>query len=79
MRRTFFPLRAIPAASEIAVEVLPTPPFCDAIETIIVQSVIKNSWLREYSQRLLSFTFRVGEQAAFCQVGTDAPGGAEQK
>jgi hypothetical protein len=36
MRRTFLPLRAIPAEREMLDEVLPTPPFCDAIEKIIL-------------------------------------------
>lgn len=34
-RRTRLPLRPNPAASETEVEVLPVPPFCEAIETII--------------------------------------------
>jgi hypothetical protein len=39
IRRTFLPLRAKPAASEMLVEVLPVPPFWLAIEiTIIVNS-----------------------------------------
>jgi hypothetical protein len=31
IRRTFLPLRARPAESEIEVDVLPVPPFCEAI------------------------------------------------
>ena len=36
MSRTRLPRRARPAASEIEVLVLPVPPFCDAMEMIIV-------------------------------------------
>src|SRR6266700_832558 len=35
MRSIFFPFRASPAAREMLVVVLPVPPFCEAIETII--------------------------------------------
>src|SRR5260221_10417255 len=35
MRSIFFPFRANPAARDMLVVVLPVPPFCEAIETII--------------------------------------------
>src|SRR6185437_9125201 len=78
IRRTLLPFRARPAASEIAVDVLPTPPFWDAIDTIIVQSALENSRLEEYPQLLWSFSSRIREQAVFvkgvnCRSVCDIP------
>src|SRR5438270_6570568 len=45
MRSTFFPFRASPAAREMLVVVLPVPPFCEAIETIIRSvNILKATW-----------------------------------
>src|SRR5436309_1065294 len=40
IKRTRLCWRANPAAKEMAVEVFPTPPFCEATEIIIVHSIL---------------------------------------
>lgn len=46
IRSTFLPLRAIAAEMEMLEEVLPTPPFCDAIENFINKlNLTKTQWV----------------------------------
>ena len=58
IRRVFLPLRAIPAASEIAVLVFPTPPFCEAIAIIMVSIDESQNWVF----RLTFYDYRIGNR-----------------
>ena len=63
MRSTFLFLRANPAAKEMAVEVFPTPPFCEATEIIIVHSIFGKLF-----HRVLSANFVLALTIAECLI-----------
>src|SRR5947208_1208742 len=63
MRRTFLFWRAKPAAKDMAVEVFPTPPFCEATEIIIVHSIFGKPF-----HRVLSANFVLALTIAECLI-----------
>src|SRR5437588_7775452 len=63
MRSNLLFLRAKPADKDMAVEVFPTPPFCEAIEIIIVHSI-----LGKLLHRVLSANFVLELTIAECLI-----------
>src|SRR3954462_8450327 len=67
IRRTFLPFRANPAAKEMLEDVLPTPPFCEAIEITIRKLNLPNP----HRVILLAFLvpYRIHLHLLICQLG----------
>ena len=66
MRRTFLFLRANPAAKEMAVEVFPTPPFCEATEIIIVHSIL-GKLVNGVISANFGFPYTMAKVTIYCQ------------
>jgi hypothetical protein len=52
----------------MAVEVLPTPPFCEAIEIIIVHSILGKPFSRVISANF-DLPYTIAEMNIYCQGG----------
>ncbi len=68
---TFLLRCARPAASDIAVEVLPTPPFCEAIEMIICCQLAESPSRGYFCEFLVHTT--VNNSASFVNRGISQP------